>query len=375
MARSRHAIEDFQVANDAYIAGQVTVYEANPDGSASATKATLYADLSGASTLNNPQNLDSTGKWNQPVYVDLDVVCSVSAGAASGETGVVNYGGSARGTYVTATRYFTHDIITGPSGIVPSVEGNLYMSNTIFDSTVWATDVADLTLIINYQALVATVVPQATESQLGGGEIATAAEMIAGTAGKLADAAKVKTRIDAINPIGKHAVGILAASFQPDTTTSGGGPTRTATVTATNKVPYTTIDFDGSTQENAAATIFWPKSADDGTITFRYRWKPAGGSVGNGVVFGLSAIGFGNDDAVDDSYGTVVKVTDVILATTDIHISDESAAITVKNLAEGDMVSLLLTRFPGDAGDTLNGVDAGIVGIDVFLTTNAPTDA
>nr|ART90479.1 hypothetical protein [uncultured bacterium] len=90
---------------------------------------------------------------------------------------------------------------------------------------------------------------------------------------------------------------------------------------------------------------------------------------------GLAAIGFGDGDVVDTATGTVVKVTDTLLAVGQQQISPESAAITIKNLAEGDTVHLLLTRFTADAGDTMSGADCKVIGVDVFLTTNTGTDA
>jgi hypothetical protein len=362
MARSRHAIEDFQVANDAYIAALVTVYEANPDGSASATKATLYADLSGLSTLNNPQSLDSTGKFNQPVYIDKDVVCSASAGAASGETGVIQYGGSYRSTYLTATRYFTHDIITGPAGQVPDVAGNLYGSNEIFDSTNWATDLPRLTLLVDYQGAIANIA------------LATRANINALNAVKAMPADQFKDSI--FDATGKHLIPLGPGSLAPDTSTAGGGPSFASNLTTTNKVPYRSIDFDGATQENAGVKISGPKSADETvTITYQVRWTALAGTPGQGVVWGVSITGVGDDDTLDVSYSAAVKVTDTLLALGDEHVTTISAAVTVKNWAQGDSLNILVSRFPGDAGDTMSGADAKLTGLDFFLTTNAANDA
>lgn len=177
------------------------------------------------------------------------------------------------------------------------------------------------------------------------------------------------------NPAGKHHLPLTGSSFVPDTTTAGGGPSVASTVTTTNKLPFRTLDFDGATQENAGIMIAWPKSADEGTITFRFRWLSTGGTAAQGVVMGLAAIGFGDGDVVDTATGTVVKVTDTLLAVGQQQISPESAAITIKNLAEGDTVHLLLTRFTADAGDTMSGADCKVIGVDVFLTTNTGTDA
>jgi len=176
MALTRHAVEAFQIANNAYIGAEVTFYVAGPGGVATATKATLYADVTGASVLSNPQTLNSNGAQQQPIYIDVDVVASISAGAASGQTGVIRYGGSVLDYVAGGTHYYTGDAIIGPAGNVPDVEGNIYESNDIFDSTNWAADVAaNLTLLVDYQAILAaalaTVVPYATIAETRAGTV------------------------------------------------------------------------------------------------------------------------------------------------------------------------------------------------------------
>nr|ACF98021.1 putative tail fiber protein [uncultured bacterium 878] len=177
------------------------------------------------------------------------------------------------------------------------------------------------------------------------------------------------------NPTGKHHLPLAGSSFVPDTTTAGGGPSVTSTVTVTNKLPFRTLDFDGATQESAGIMIAWPKSSDEGTVSFRYRWIATAGTATQGVVMGFAAIGFGDGDTVDTATGTVVKVTDTLLAIGQQQVSAESTAITIKNLAEGDTVHLLLTRFTGDAGDTMSGADCKIIGVDVFVSTSSGNDA
>lgn len=222
-------------------------------------------------------------------------------------------------------------------------------------------------------------VGQATETVAGIGELATDAEMAAGTAGKLADAEKVKTSVDAkiatavaaASPVGRHMVPILAAAMQP-ATTNGAAPG--SVETTTNKLLYKTLDFDQTTQEFAGIVIPWPKSSDEGTISFRGRWTAAGGTAAQGIALMLEAAAIGDDDALDVAYGGGVQVTDALIATGDLHITAESAAITIANLAEGDLVALRVKRVPADAADTL-AADLRLIAIDLFITTDAATDA
>lgn len=218
-------------------------------------------------------------------------------------------------------------------------------------------------------------VGQATETVAGIGELATDAEMTAGTAGKLADAQKVKTSVDAkvaaVTPLGRHMVPIMAAGMQP-ATTNGAAP---GTVeTATNKVLYKTLDFDQTTAEFAGFVIPMPKSAAVATVTFRARWSSDGGTPGQGVTWALQATGYGDGDAIDIAYGTNVVADDVLLATGQMHTSPESLAMTIKNLAAQDLVMFRVFRSPAGAADTLT-ADARLIGIELFITTNAGTDA
>lgn len=358
MALPRHSIEDFAIANDAYIGGSVTFFIAAPGGGASATKATLYSDLTGATVLPNPQTLNSKGFFQQPVYIDVDVVAQISAGAASGVTGVIGYGGANRSSWLTATRYFSRDIIIGPSGKVPDVVGNLYESTTIFDSTTWAADLAHLTLLLDYQATITLALATRAQINAAAGGLAMPADQFA------------TSKFDAT---GVHLVP-FGVGFAIDTSTAGGGPVPTNNVTGVNKIPYASIDFDQATQENVAWTISGPKSADEAiTLTFKYRWTATAGVAAQGVVFGLSATGYGDGDPIDLAPTAAIKVTDNLTATGDVQISPVSAAVTVKNWAEGDTITFLFSRFPGDAGDTL-AADAKIVAVDVFLTVNKSND-
>jgi hypothetical protein len=188
MALPRNSITDFEVANAPYALSAVTVHIANPDGSKGAL-ATLYSSLTGLGTLPNPQTLDNTGKWQQPVYIDTDYILSINSPLdplLDHDTGVVRYGGRWRDLYTGAgTRYNIDDLLLGPVG--EAEESNVYRSQSIWTSTDWATDVADstkLVLELDYQALrtlALNALPDASETVKGKIEIATQAETNTGT--------------------------------------------------------------------------------------------------------------------------------------------------------------------------------------------------
>ena len=142
--------------------------------------------------------------------------------------------------------------------------------------------------------------------------------------------------------------------------------------TTGNPTNYDYIAFDQTIEEEA----FWqwaiPTGWNEGTITFRVYWTCISG-VG-GVVFGLKGLSRSDDDTIDAPLGTEVNVSDTLIVTEDVHITPESAAVTIGGTpAEGDLVIFGLSWKTGDGGDTLNG-DARVMGVKITYTRNSYTD-
>jgi microcystin-dependent protein len=143
-----------------------------------------------------------------------------------------------------------------------------------------------------------------------------------------------------------------------------------------NKQMLKTLDFDATTQEFAQFVIArMPKSWNLGTVTYQAVWSHAATATNFGVTWGLEAVAIGNDDALDVAWGTAVNVTDTGGTTNDVYHASESAAVTIAGTpAEGDSVWFQVKRVPADAGDTM-AIDARLVGVALFFTTNANTEA
>jgi hypothetical protein len=73
----RNGIQDFELANPIYKGATVTFYTVS-GGVKTATKATLYADPLSTTTLPNPQHLGADGKFVQPVYIEVEVISTIS---------------------------------------------------------------------------------------------------------------------------------------------------------------------------------------------------------------------------------------------------------------------------------------------------------
>lgn len=151
------------------------------------------------------------------------------------------------------------------------------------------------------------------------------------------------------------------------------GPAYATTELATNDVMVNTLDFDQTTEEGAGFMIAMPPSWNEGTVTFTPYWTAASGS--GGVVWGLAAYAFSDDDAMDTAVSGQQTSTDTLILANDLHRGPESSAITIGGTpAEGDTVYFEITREVGNASDTLS-ADARLIGIHVTLTLNEITDA
>lgn len=70
---ARAKIAEFELANRIYAGATVEVLKASD-----ATLAPLYAGLTGSTQLSNPQRLDSSGHFVQPVYIEDSFYCEIS---------------------------------------------------------------------------------------------------------------------------------------------------------------------------------------------------------------------------------------------------------------------------------------------------------
>lgn len=172
---------------------------------------------------------------------------------------------------------------------------------------------------------------------------------------------------------GKQMIPIMAGGMRPSV--SGGCAALAAVAGAANQPDLVSLDFDPTSEEYAQFAIPMPKKWNNGTITARFRWSHPSTSTNFGVVWGLQAVAVSDDDTIAVNFGTAQLVTDTGGTTSDLYVSSETSAITVAGTpAAGDTVFFRVYRKAADASDTL-AVDARLHGVDVFITTNADTDA
>lgn len=173
------------------------------------------------------------------------------------------------------------------------------------------------------------------------------------------------------SPVGQHTIWMPAGAMTP---TSTNGAAATTEELATNDVMLVYLAFDDSTRENACFQIQMPKSWNEGTLVCQFVWKC--GATSGDVIWGIQAVAFADDDALDTAFGTAVEVTDTAGgAADDCMISDETSAMTVAGSPSAEeLVVFKVYRDAADGSDTLSG-DAELLGVKIHYTTNAGTDS
>jgi len=165
----------------------------------------------------------------------------------------------------------------------------------------------------------------------------------------------------------------VPASAMYAATTNGADPQQVET-TAT-RPDMKVLDFDAGTDEFAQFSVAFPKSWNEGTITYQCFWTPSSTNTGN-CIFGLQGVSCGDSDTIDVVYGTAVNITDAGIGTVeDQQVSPVSSAVTIAGSPAVDQQTYFqLFRDANAGGDTFTG-DARVLGIKIFFTTDAANDA
>ena len=169
---------------------------------------------------------------------------------------------------------------------------------------------------------------------------------------------------------GKETIYVPAAAMYPNTTN---GCAAIAQVELSNGPELKCLDFDASSDENAQFTVCFPKSWNEGTVTFQAFWTVTGTNTGT-VAWGLSGVSIADDASINTAFGTNVVATAKAFSGTsnDIMVSAESGAVTISNAAVDTQTYFQIMR--DVSADNQSG-DARLLGIKLFFTTDAANDS
>tara|TARA_R110002110_G_scaffold144883_2_gene334229 strand:+ start:3977 stop:5638 length:1662 start_codon:yes stop_codon:yes gene_type:complete len=169
---------------------------------------------------------------------------------------------------------------------------------------------------------------------------------------------------------GIETIYVPAAAMYPNTTA---GCADLAQVELSNGPELKCLDFDASSDENAQFTVCFPKSWNEGTVTFQAFWTVTGTNTGT-VAWGLSGGCIADDASINTAFGTNVVATAKAFSGTsnDMTVSATSGAVTLANAAVDTMTYFQIMR--DVSADNQSG-DARLLGIKLFFTTDAANDA
>ena len=137
------------------------------------------------------------------------------------------------------------------------------------------------------------------------------------------------------------------------------------------------LDFDpGSSDEVATFNVAFPKAWNASTITARFFWTNSDANAGN-VVWGLQGVCIADSGALNSAMTDAGEVIQDANITTsgDLMVTSSTPAITINGAADDGVCFFNVFR---DASDTTNDTyasDARLVGVQIFYTTDAATDA
>jgi len=242
-------------------------------------------------------------------------------------------------------------------------------SDVVLASGATADDVVEIVSFGTFQS--ADALPL-TGGTMTGDLIVPDGDLVLGSTAVTSTAAELN-KLDGVGTLkqaGKETIYVPAAAMYPNTTN---GCADLAQVELSNGPEIKCLDFDASSDENAQFSIAFPKSWNEGTITFQAFFTVTGTNTGT-VAWGLSGVGIADNASCNTAFGTNVVATAKAHSGTsnDLDVTAESGAVTVASAAVDTMTFFQIMR--DVSADDQSG-DARLLGIKIFFTTDAANDA
>jgi hypothetical protein len=177
----------------------------------------------------------------------------------------------------------------------------------------------------------------------------------------------------AIKVAGKESIWVPAGAMYPSTTNPCSDLEQVETTAL--RPDLKVLDFAADADDFAQFSIAFPKSWNEGTITYQPFWTVTAGTNTGTVVWQLGGIAVTNDATINTAFGTLVATTALAHSGTsnDLMVSAESGAVTIAGSPSTDDVCFFQIN-----NDTSASGQTGVVrllGIKIFFTTDAANDA
>jgi len=182
----------------------------------------------------------------------------------------------------------------------------------------------------------------------------------------------LKSGTAAVKIAGKETIWVPAVAMYP-TTTNGCADLAQTELTA-GQPELKSLDFDASSDEFAQFAVAFPKSWNEGTVTFQAFFTANTTNTGT-TSWKVAGVAIADDGAIDTGFGSAVGPTAKAMSGTanDLAVTAESGAITIAGSpAAGEEV--FFNIFRDVSADDLS-ADAKLLGIKLFFTTDAANDA
>jgi hypothetical protein len=248
-----------------------------------------------------------------------------------------------------------------------NASGTLQLAGTTITSTAAELNILDgVTSTAAELNILDGVTSTAAELNILDGVTSTAAELnvLDGVTATVADLNATKKRP------GLETIYVPAPGMHPNLTDGAANLTQ---VELSNGPELKCIDFAAAADDFAQFTVAFPKSWNEGTVTFQPFWTVTGTNTGT-VAWGLAGVSIANDVSINTAFGTAVVNTPLAHSGTsnDMMVSAVSGAVTIANAAVDTLTYFQIHR--DVSADTQTG-DARLLGIKLFFTTDAANDA
>ena len=241
-------------------------------------------------------------------------------------------------------------------------------TNSIDDSPITADKIANTTITGAKIANTTIEAAQIANTTITGAKIAnTTIEngQIANStiaSGKLAFTAK---------EAGKESIWVPANAMYPNSTN---GCAAIAQTELGNGPELKTLDFDKDSDEFAQFAVAFPKSWNEGTITFQVFFTGNSTNTGD-VVWTLAGTALADNGSLNTAFGTAVATTGKAHSGTanDLDVTAESGAVTIAGSPSTD--EFVFFEIKRDVSEDNFSADAKLLGVKLFFTTDAGNDA
>ena len=175
----------------------------------------------------------------------------------------------------------------------------------------------------------------------------------------------------AVKVAGKETIWVPAVAMYPNTTN---GCADLEQVELSNGPEIKTLDFDKDSDEFAQFAVAFPKSWNEGTITFQAYFTADSTNTGT-VSWALSGVAIADNDSVNTAFGTAVAPTAKAHSGTanDLDVTAESGAVTIAGSPSTD--EEVFFQIQRDVSEDSLTADAKLLGIKIFFTTDDANDA